>query len=239
MDIDVEQTAKKKMKIFQPKNIVDLEDEGPRDQVNTMESGTNIVEIEERSQLESEGSSRAFHSQKYYFGKAPGIAYQSREDLAKQYVEKRNVALGEMRYLFPKVENVSQQRASLFTVRDTKSKNFNIAVAEEDKVSEIKIKYHDISTPDKVKFHKKTNDLVYYDYLSLSLKNSKMTSLVAKSEGQLGQEKATNKSWKTQIKRIESEGPQGVKSLLDEKDKIIQSLKKTLKMSAIEHPQTT
>lgn len=68
MDIDVEQIAKKKMKIIQPKQIVDLEDEGPRDQVNlnTVESATNIVEIEERSQLESEGSSRAFHSQKYY-----------------------------------------------------------------------------------------------------------------------------------------------------------------------------
>jgi hypothetical protein len=45
MDIDVEQTAKKKMKIFQPKKIVDLEDEGPRDQVNlnTVESDTNIL----------------------------------------------------------------------------------------------------------------------------------------------------------------------------------------------------
>ena len=34
MDINVEQTTKKKMKIIQPKQIVDLEDEGPRDQVN-------------------------------------------------------------------------------------------------------------------------------------------------------------------------------------------------------------
>jgi hypothetical protein len=81
--------------------------------------------------------------------------------------------------------------------------------------------------------------LLYSDYLSLNLKNSKMTSLVAKLEGQLRQEKATNKAWQTQIKRLESEGPQGLKSLLDEKDKIIQSLKKKLKMHATEHPQTT
>jgi len=75
MDINVEQIAKKKMKIIQPKQIVDLEDEGPRDQVNlnNVESGTSIVEIEEISQLESEGSSRAFHIQKYYFDKAPTI----------------------------------------------------------------------------------------------------------------------------------------------------------------------
>ena len=31
IDIDVEQTDKKKMKIFQPNQIVDLEDEGSRD----------------------------------------------------------------------------------------------------------------------------------------------------------------------------------------------------------------
>jgi hypothetical protein len=38
---------------------------------------------------------------------------------------------------------------------------------------------------------------------------------------------------------LESEGPQGVKASLDEKDKMIQSLKKKLKMSSTEHPQTT
>jgi hypothetical protein len=62
-----------------------------------------------------------------------------------------------------------------------------------------------------------------------------MTSLAAKLEGQLRQEKETNKAWKTQIKRLEAEGCQGLKSLLDEKDKIIQSLKKP----ATEKPHTT
>jgi hypothetical protein len=36
---------------------------------------------------------------------------------------------------------------------------------------------------------------------------------------------------------LESEGPQGVKDSLDKKDKIIQGLKKKLKMSPTEHPQ--
>jgi len=43
----------------------------------------------------------------------------------------------------------------------------------------------------------------------------------------------------TQVKRIESEGPQGVKASLDEKDKMIQSLKKRLNMSPKDHPQTS
>jgi hypothetical protein len=52
------------MKIIQPKKILYLEDEGPKDQVNLniVESANNIVEAEERSHLESEGNSRAFHS---------------------------------------------------------------------------------------------------------------------------------------------------------------------------------
>jgi hypothetical protein len=87
-----------------------------------------------------------------------------------------------------------------------------------------------------VKFHKQTNDLLYSDYLSLNLKNSKMTSLAAKLEGQLRQEKEANKAWKTQINRLEYEGPQVLKSLLDEKYKTIHSLNKKLKMPAIEHP---
>ena len=60
-----------------------------------------------------------------------------------------------------------------------------------------------------------------------------------KLEGQLRQEKASSRAWQTQIKRLEAEGPQGLKSSLDEKDKLIQSLKKKLKMSATKHPQTT
>ena len=37
---------------------------------------------------------------------------------------------------------------------------------------------------------------------------------------------------------MESEGPQGVKSSLDEKEKMIQILKKKLNMSSTEPPQT-
>jgi len=55
----------------------------------------------------------------------------------------------------------------------------------------------------------------------------------------LRQEKEYNGAWKTQVKRLEYEGPQGVIASLDEKDKLIQSMKKKLKMSSTKHPQTT
>jgi hypothetical protein len=151
-----QQTAPKKMKITQSPQIVDLEEEEPKEQVNMdmVESGTSTVEVEKGSKLQSEGSSRTFSSKKHIFDKTSGAAYQSKEDLEKQYVEKGNMAMGEMRELVPEVENISQHKSSLFTVRDIEKRTFNIAVADEDKVSEIKIKYDNISAPDKVKFHR-------------------------------------------------------------------------------------
>jgi hypothetical protein len=241
MGISDQQTSPKKMKVTQSNTDCGFRRgrvQRPSN-LDMVESGTSTVEVEKESKLQSEGSSRTFSSKKYIFDKTSESVYQSREDLAKQYAEKGNTALGEMRDLVPEVENISQHKYSLFTVRDVEKRTFNIAVADEDKVSEIKIKYDNISAPDKVKFHKHTSDMLYSDYLSLSLKNSKLSSYAMKLEGQLRQEKASSRAWQTQVKRLESEGPQGLKSSLDEKDKLIQSLKKKLKMPATEHPQTT
>jgi FtsZ-binding cell division protein ZapB len=81
--------------------------------------------------------------------------------------------------------------------------------------------------------------MLYVDYLNLALKVARLTTHVLKLDGQLKQEKVSSKAWMMQVKRLESEGPQGVKASLDEKDKMIQSLKKRLKMSPTDHPQTT
>ena len=186
------------MKIKQSPQIVDLEDEDPNKQVNMdmVESGTSTVEVGKGSKLQSKGSSRNFSSKKHIFDKASGAAYQSKEDLAKQYAEKGNLDMGEMRELIPEVENISQHKSSMFTVTDIEKRTFNIAVVDEDKVSETKLKYEKISALDKVKFHKNTNDMLYSDYLGLSLKNSKISTNAIKSEGKLRKEKASNRGWK-------------------------------------------
>ena len=117
------------------------------------------------------------------------------------------MALGEMRELVPKMENISQHKYSLFTIGYVENRTFNIVVADEDKASEIKIRYDNISAPNKVKFHKHTSDMLYSDYLILILKNSKLSSYAIKLEGKLRQEKTSSRSWHTQVKRLESEGP--------------------------------
>jgi hypothetical protein len=117
--------------------------------------------------------------------------------LEKHYAKKGNIALGEMRGLVPEEEKISQQKYSLFTVRDVENKTFNIAFSYEDKVSEIKISPDNISAPDKVKFHNNTNDMLYSNYLSLILKNSKLSFYAMKLEGQPRQEKSSSRDWKT------------------------------------------
>jgi hypothetical protein len=48
---------------------------------------------------------------------------------------------------------------------------------------------------------------------------------------------SVSRAWQTQVKILESEGPQGVNASLYEKDKLIQSMKKKLNIFATEHPQ--
>jgi hypothetical protein len=144
---------------------------------------------------QGETSSIYFNSKKHAFDKTPGAVYQSKEDLANQYAMKGILAMSEIRYLIPKVERVSQYKSSLFSVKDVERKTLNIVVADEDKVSEIKLHYENINAPNKVKFHKNTSDMLYPYYLSLSLRDSRLTTHTLKLEGKLRQEKASNKTW--------------------------------------------
>jgi hypothetical protein len=150
-----------------------LEKEEPKEQVNMdmVESGTGTIEVEKGRKHQSEGNSRTFSRKKHIFDKTYGATYHSKEDLEKQYAEKGNMALHEMRELIPELEKISQHKYSLFIVSDIEKRNFNIAMVDEDKVSEINIRYDNINAPDKDKFHRNTNDMFYSDYLSLILKN--------------------------------------------------------------------
>jgi hypothetical protein len=137
------------------------------------------------SMPQSEISSRVFSSKKHIFSKTPGEFYQSKEDLMNRYVVKGSMANSEIRDLLLKVEKISQHKYSLFSVRDVERKRFNIAIEDDDKVSEIKMHYENIGAPDKVKFHSNVSDMLYSDYLSLSLKVSRLTTYELKLDGQL------------------------------------------------------
>ena len=151
--------------------------------MDMVESSTSKEETSKISMPQNESSSRDFSNKKHIFDKAPGAVYQSKEDLTRQYAEKGNVPMSEIRDLIPEVENISQHKSSLFTmIRDVEKRKLSIAVANEDKVSEVKLHYDNNSALDKVKFHRNTSDMLYSDYLGLSLKNSKLSTYAIRLE---------------------------------------------------------
>jgi hypothetical protein len=209
LDTSVQQDTIKRMKITSSSQLIDLEDEEPKGKtcMEMVEATTKNEETNTESRPQNESNTKVFSSRKYIFGQTPGAVYQSKGDLINQYAMKGSMANSEIRDLLPEVEKTSQHKASLLSVRDVEKKTFNIAVADNDKVSEIKMHYENIAAPDKVKFHRNVSDMLYSDYQSLVLKVARLTTYASKLDGQLKQEKVSSKAWMTQVKRLESEGP--------------------------------
>jgi hypothetical protein len=175
------------MKITSSSQIVDLEEEEPKEKtcMEMVEGVTKNEEAGTENRTQTESNTKVFSSRKHIFSQTPGAVYQSKEDLMNQYVVKGSMANSEIRDLFPEVEKTSQFKASLLSVRDVEKKTFNIAVVDDDKVSEIKMHYENIGAPDKVKFHRNVSDMLYSDYLSLGLRVARLTTHALKLDGQL------------------------------------------------------
>jgi hypothetical protein len=194
---DSQQKVLKKMKITPSSQIVDLEEEEPKEKMSMemVDRRTKNEEANTESMPQGEINSRVFSSKKHVFSKTPGVVYQSKEDLENQYIVKGNLAMSEIRDLLSEVERISQHKSSLFSDRDIERRTFNVAVEDEDKVSEIKMHYENIGAPDKVKFHRNASDMLYSYYLSLSLRVSILTTHEIKLHGQLKKEKASIRAW--------------------------------------------
>ena len=104
-----------------------------------------------------------------------------------------------------------------------------------------------VNLPYNILFHKKTNEMLYYDLLHMYLNKNKLENKVERLEKQLNLEKAMSRAWKTQVKSYENQlivvglqpkEKQLVKKILDEKEKVIKSLKKKLKIPITDHLQT-
>ena len=87
--------------------------------------------------------------------------------------------------------------------------------------------------------------MLYYDLLHMSLNKNKLQNKVDILEKQLKKEKVMSRSWQTQVKTYENEliavgvqpkEKQSIKKLLDEKEKVIKSLNKQLKIPFTDHP---
>ena len=124
---------------------------------------------------------------------------------------------------------------------------FRIATSDATGVSQVKLQMDQVGIPDKVNFHKQALEILYSDLLKSYLSKIKLEERVSKMEEQIKREKAAYKGWKTQAKKLEGDLINAVstmadkkanKKLLDEKDKLIESLQKKLKGTPAKHPQT-
>ena len=102
-----------------------------------------------------------------------------------------------------------------------------------------------IGIPDKINFHKQATDILYYDLLKSYLNKNKLEDMVIKIEEKIKRAKVASKGRKVQVKKLETNlvnlgskpnEKKSNKNLIDEKDKLIQSLQKKLKGSATNHP---
>jgi hypothetical protein len=80
----------KKMKITPPSQVVDLEEEEPKEKINMemVEGATKNEEVGTGSMPQRESSTRVFNNKKHIFRRTPRAVYQSKEDLMNQYVVK-------------------------------------------------------------------------------------------------------------------------------------------------------
>ena len=104
-----------------------------------------------------------------------------------------------------------------------------------------------VGFPDKINFHKEALEILYSDLLKSYLSKNKLEEKVSKLEEKIKWEKAASKGWKTQVKKLEvdlvnlSSIPNEKKSnkkLIEEKDKLMESLQNKLKGLVSNHPQT-
>ena len=108
------------MKITPPSQVVDLEEEEPKEKTSMemVEGATKNEEAGTRNMPQTESNTKVFSSRKHIFSQTPRAVYHSKEDLMNQYTVKASMAKSEIRDLFPEVEKTSQFKASLLSVID-------------------------------------------------------------------------------------------------------------------------
>lgn len=122
------------------------------------------------------------------FSENHNTLYKSKDDLIKKCTEKKTHSLLQTQNLFPEVRNISQVKFSLISTRGHENNTINIAVADENKVSEVRIKLDKLNVRNKINFHKQANIIIYVDLLQSTLEISKLNTKLSKLERELKQE---------------------------------------------------
>lgn len=99
---------------------------------------------------------------------------------------------------------MSKDKDSFVTIKDTQKNVSNIAVVDQNNVSDMRITLDQLNVPDNIHFHNQTNEIIHTNLLQSTLNISRLETRVAKLEGQLKQKKVTNKACQVHVKSLES-----------------------------------
>lgn len=97
---------------------------------------------------------------------------------------------------------------------------------------------------DNIDLHRKTREVIYSELLQNTIGLKKLCKKIKNLEKQLKEEKVENKAWKKNINMMEQnivslgvdpKYPKPIHSIIDEKEKKIQLLKRKLQIPSIAH----
>lgn len=192
MEVDEQSSSNRIKTNTRDKDIIILEEEESINQgkkggyaivENVEEQEHNVSTSEEtisQSRNKAQKSQATLEIQQYPFLEAQSPQYKSKKDLIFQYTWKMNQAFEENQKFLTETRKVSQEKMSLITVREPSNSTLNIVVAEENKVSEIKIKMDQINVPDQIHFHMQTSEVLYLGLSHSTLNNIKLETRVVR-----------------------------------------------------------
>ena len=107
--------------------------------------------------------------------------YESKQDLVKKFLEERNLFAKENFKLMQEVRKNTYASSSLITVRERDSNTLRVLIDDQAKRSQVMIQMDKIPILDKINFHKKVSEVLYFDlfksYLNKTILESKMAKL--------------------------------------------------------------
>ena len=217
MDIDPGSTSKKP-RLPEIQEVVEIDDEEDK---STNQEITAVVEQEEAqdgaksaSSAEKEVSNppvaessqvSAMVLQKYISSEEETSKVPSKEELVKDFTEKRNYVVEENFTLMQQIRRTVPSKSTLLAVREAEGNVFRIATSDVTGVSQVKLQMDQVGIPDKVNFHRQASEILYSDLLKSYLSKIKLEEKVGKMEEQIKREKAASKGWKTQAKKLEND----------------------------------
>ena len=257
IDMDEDVDTKRPRISKQSNNIVNIDDDDER----SINKGKTTI-VEEESQDWSQSVSNiertitnptivessqdpAMVFQNFTLDEAKTSQVCLQEELVKDFTNERNKSANDNYKLMQEIGIIVPGKSPLLAVREADNNVFIIARNDKEGVSQVRIQMDKVGLPNKINFHKQALEILYFDLLKSYLSKTKLEEKVIKLEEQIKGEKVASKGWKTQVKKLEADlvnlglVPTEKKSnqkLIEEKDKIIESLQKKLKGVPSNHP---